>query len=194
MVMRHLDTLMSEREINNEIENKDDIQDKPVTPCQKCTKLRLITGLLLVGFIIFIVVDSTNNQHIKNLVEDFLDWVENNPVAGFFAFTGVYFIATILLIPGSILTLGSGFIFAKAFGLAWGVLIATLAVFFGASLGYVVVLLRVCLVFVHSISSRSYKHIVCNLIYYLCSALPERMFEIYHLTHHIPFFSSLLLS
>jgi len=134
-VIRHLDTLMSERKIKNEIENENDIQDKPVTQCQKCTKQRLISGILLVGFIIFIVVDSTNNQHIKNLVEDFLDWVENNPVAGFFAFTGVYFIATILLIPGSILTLGSGFIFAKAFGLAWGVLIATLAVFFGASLG-----------------------------------------------------------
>ena len=39
------------------------------------------------------------------------------------------------MIPGSILTLGAGFVFAKAFGLALGVVLASLSVFLGASLG-----------------------------------------------------------
>ena len=42
---------------------------------------------------------------------------------------------TVLVIPGSILTLGAGFVFAKAFGLGLGVVLGTLSVFLGASLG-----------------------------------------------------------
>jgi uncharacterized membrane protein YdjX (TVP38/TMEM64 family) len=38
-------------------------------------------------------------------------------------------------IPGSILTLGAGFVFANAFGLGIGVLLGTVSVFFGASAG-----------------------------------------------------------
>lgn len=40
-----------------------------------------------------------------------------------------------LFVPGSILTLGAGFVFANAFGLGWGVLLATVAVFCGAVAG-----------------------------------------------------------
>jgi len=47
----------------------------------------------------------------------------------------VYFIAAVLFIPGSILTLGSGFIFANALGLGWGVVVGSAAVFLGASAG-----------------------------------------------------------
>ena len=46
-----------------------------------------------------------------------------------------------LFIPGSILTLGSGFIFANVFGLGVGVLMATIAVFIGASAGAIVAFL-----------------------------------------------------
>lgn len=49
-----------------------------------------------------------------------------------------YFVATILFIPGAILTLGAGFIFASAFSLGAGVVLGTIAVFIGASLGAIV--------------------------------------------------------
>ena len=41
----------------------------------------------------------------------------------------------VLFIPGSILTLGCGFIFANVFGLGLGVVLASIAVFIGASSG-----------------------------------------------------------
>lgn len=98
---------------------------------------RVVVALIFAGFISFVVADYLNNNYIKTGIDDFLQWVERNPTAGVFAFTGVYLIATVLFVPGSILTLGSGFVFANAFGLGWGVLLATVAVFVGASTGSV---------------------------------------------------------
>lgn len=40
-----------------------------------------------------------------------------------------------IFFPGSVLSLGAGFVFANAFGLGWGVLLATVAVFCGAVAG-----------------------------------------------------------
>jgi len=90
---------------------------------------------LLFGFVIFVIVDSTTNQYIKTGIDEFLEWIENNPAPGFFVFVLVYFVATVLFIPGSILTLGAGFVFGSSFGLGVGVAVASLSVFVGASMG-----------------------------------------------------------
>jgi uncharacterized membrane protein YdjX (TVP38/TMEM64 family) len=50
---------------------------------------------------------------------------------------GVYFIATVCFVPGSLLTLGSGFVFGSAVGVGYGVLLASVAVLVGATLGSV---------------------------------------------------------
>lgn len=50
----------------------------------------------------------------------------------------VYFVATVLFIPGSLLTLGAGVIFSMAFSLGWGIVIGTISVLLGASLGAIV--------------------------------------------------------
>jgi uncharacterized membrane protein YdjX (TVP38/TMEM64 family) len=99
--------------------------------CYKKTAIALI----LIAFITFVVVDSLTNQYIKDGVNDFLEWIEANPVEGFFAFMLVCFFTTILFIPGVILTVGAGFVFASTFGLGIGVLLGTVAVFVGASAG-----------------------------------------------------------
>jgi uncharacterized membrane protein YdjX (TVP38/TMEM64 family) len=101
---------------------------------RNCYKKSAI-ALILIAFIAFVVADSLTNGYIRDGLESFLEWIEANPAGGIFVFMLVYFVATVLFVPGSILTLGAGFVFASAFGLGVGVLLATLAVFFGASAG-----------------------------------------------------------
>lgn len=100
--------------------------------------IKIGVGLMFVALIVFLIVDSTNKMYIVHAMQDFLHWVEDNPVEGIFAFIIVYFVATILFIPGSILTLGAGFTFAMAFGLGGGVVLGLLAVFLGAASGAIV--------------------------------------------------------
>jgi uncharacterized membrane protein YdjX (TVP38/TMEM64 family) len=124
---------------------------------------KLWIGLLLLGFIMFVVVDTATTGYVRDGVVTFLDWIEENPIPGFFLFVigekwrrqadsdtipcilltlflfflhdAVYLVATVLFIPGSILTLGAGFVFSSAFGLGAGVALGTISVFIGASIG-----------------------------------------------------------
>jgi len=106
------------------------------TPTSKRSLLiKISVGLIIVGFIIYVIVDLTTTQHTRRIIADFLDWIGENPAAGVFAFIGVYAMANIFFIPGTILTLGAGFVFANALGLGVGILLATVSVFFGASFG-----------------------------------------------------------
>jgi uncharacterized membrane protein YdjX (TVP38/TMEM64 family) len=96
-------------------------------------------AILMLGFILFIILDSTiGEKYVRDSLSTFLEWIEENPVPGAFAFILVYFVATVFLVPGSILTLGAGFVFANAFGLGPGLLLGTVTVFVGASAGAIV--------------------------------------------------------
>jgi uncharacterized membrane protein YdjX (TVP38/TMEM64 family) len=92
-------------------------------------------AVILVALVAFVTADSLTNRWIIDSINSFLEWIEDNPAAGFFVFVLVYFGATVIFIPGSILTLGAGFVFSSAFGLGPGVALATLSVFLGASAG-----------------------------------------------------------
>jgi uncharacterized membrane protein YdjX (TVP38/TMEM64 family) len=67
-------------------------------------------------------------------LRSFNDWVGQMGVAGIFIFIVVYAIATVLLAPGSILTIGAGF----AFGLWKGFLAVSAGATLGASLSFLV--------------------------------------------------------
>ena len=96
---------------------------------------RIAVCLILVGFIVFIIVDSSTTGYIRSGIQTLLGWIQENLVPGWFVFTLVYFVATILFIPGLILTLGAGFVFGSAFDLGLGVALGTMSVFVGASAG-----------------------------------------------------------
>jgi uncharacterized membrane protein YdjX (TVP38/TMEM64 family) len=101
--------------------------------------VKITLAALLVAFITFVIIDSQTNQHIRNGITAFLEWIEENPGAGVVAFMLVYFVATILFIPGSILTLGAGFVFSASFGsLGVGILLGVISVFFGACGGAII--------------------------------------------------------
>jgi len=67
-------------------------------------------------------------------LRSFNDWVGQMGTVGIFIFIGVYIIATVLLAPGSILTIGAGF----AFGLWKGFLAVSAGATLGASLAFLV--------------------------------------------------------
>jgi len=71
---------------------------------------------------------------IQQWLRSFNDWVGQMGVAGIFIFIGVYAIATVLLAPGSILTIGAGF----AFGLWKGFVAVSAGATLGASLAFLV--------------------------------------------------------
>src|SRR6266508_6019983 len=71
---------------------------------------------------------------VQQWLRNFNDWVGQMGVAGIFIFIGVYAIATVLLAPGSILTIGAGF----AFGLWKGFLTVSAGSTLGASLAFLV--------------------------------------------------------
>jgi len=121
---------------NSTIGNADDKIDQEEKKSMPWGKI--LVGLILLSIIIFVIVDSLTTKYITSGFQTFLEWIETNLVAGTFAFMGVYFVATVAFIPGSILTLGSGFVFGKAVGLGPGVALAAVAVFVGASLGAIV--------------------------------------------------------
>mmetsp|Transcript_15333 Transcript_15333/g.32423 ORF Transcript_15333/g.32423 Transcript_15333/m.32423 type:complete len:244 (-) Transcript_15333:386-1117(-) len=95
-----------------------------------------VLGIAILAVFTVIITDSITSKHIQSTFQSFLEWTANNLLVGFFAYIAVYALATILFVPGSILTLGGGFIFGHAAGSLWvGVLIGSGAVFIGASLG-----------------------------------------------------------
>jgi len=71
---------------------------------------------------------------VRDWLTDCNNWVGQMGVVGIFVFIGVYAIATVLLAPGSILTIGAGF----AFGLWKGFLAVSAGSTLGAALAFLV--------------------------------------------------------
>jgi uncharacterized membrane protein YdjX (TVP38/TMEM64 family) len=71
---------------------------------------------------------------VREWLTNFNDWVSQMGVLGIFIFIGVYALATVLLAPGSILTIGAGF----AFGLWKGFFAVSGGATLGAALAFLV--------------------------------------------------------
>ncbi|MGB3494477.1 MAG: TVP38/TMEM64 family protein [Elainellaceae cyanobacterium] len=65
--------------------------------------------------------------NVQQLLADALSWIQGLGVVGALVFMGIYIVATVAFLPGSILTLGAGFVF--------GVVQGSILVFVGASIG-----------------------------------------------------------
>ncbi len=73
------------------------------------------------------VITDIANFHPQMFLKDTLQWIAGLGAIGPLAFVGIYIIATIAFLPGSILTLGAGVVF--------GVGLGTVYVFIGAMIG-----------------------------------------------------------
>jgi uncharacterized membrane protein YdjX (TVP38/TMEM64 family) len=96
---------------------------------------RSALGRLIVLIVIIIALFlSMRFLPVQQWLRNFNDWVGQMGTAGIFIFIAVYAVATVLLAPGSILTLGAGF----AFGLWKGFLAVSAGATIGASLAFLV--------------------------------------------------------
>ncbi|CAM9716304.1 unnamed protein product [Chrysoparadoxa australica] len=101
-------------------------------------RAKILTASLMVALVLFVILDFAlpNNCRIKKLLRHFLDWTHDNPIAGILAFSGVFTISCICAVPGAILTLGAGAVFASALGgTIEGVAAGSAAVIIGATAG-----------------------------------------------------------
>jgi uncharacterized membrane protein YdjX (TVP38/TMEM64 family) len=71
---------------------------------------------------------------VQQWLRNFNNWVGQMGVAGIFVFIIVYAVATVLLAPGSVLTIGAGFVF----GLWKGFLAVSVGATLGASLAFLI--------------------------------------------------------
>jgi uncharacterized membrane protein YdjX (TVP38/TMEM64 family) len=98
---------------------------------QKKSSLVRLLALIAILIALFLAMRFLPvHQWLKN----FNDWVGHIGAAGIFIFIGVYVIATILLAPGSILTIGAGF----TFGLWKGFLAVSVGATLGAAFAFLV--------------------------------------------------------
>eukprot|EP00218_Dolichomastix_sp_CCMP3274_P013241 CAMPEP_0170147480 /NCGR_PEP_ID=MMETSP0033_2-20121228/34612_1 /TAXON_ID=195969 /ORGANISM="Dolichomastix tenuilepis, Strain CCMP3274" /LENGTH=282 /DNA_ID=CAMNT_0010384289 /DNA_START=18 /DNA_END=866 /DNA_ORIENTATION=- len=95
---------------------------------------KALVGIAMVAGVVAMIVER---EQMGELMGNFVDWVEREPVIGAFAFMGVYAASTVLFLPGIILTLGAGAAFGAAYGLLLGLVFGTLVVLVGATVGSV---------------------------------------------------------
>ena len=91
------DTGNADRDANSSSGEDDHILDEDPEAAaarKKARTKKIVIGLILLGIVIYIIVDSTTNRYVAQGIQIFLKWFEDNPVAGLFAFMGVYFLAT----------------------------------------------------------------------------------------------------
>lgn len=86
-----------------------------------------IAGLLLTTPALAQTASNTLEFNPQVWLRDLLQWIDGLGLLGGLAFIGIYVIATVAFLPGSILTLGAGVLF--------GVGLGSLYVFVGATLG-----------------------------------------------------------
>jgi uncharacterized membrane protein YdjX (TVP38/TMEM64 family) len=92
--------------------------------------LRVLLGLgLAVGVAILF-----QNFNLQTLLQSALLWVKNLGSVGIVAFVVIYNLATVLFIPGSLLTLGGG----ALYGVFWGSVYVVIAATLGATIAFLI--------------------------------------------------------
>ncbi|EKQ66882.1 hypothetical protein OsccyDRAFT_4692 [Leptolyngbyaceae cyanobacterium JSC-12] len=98
------------------------------------TKLGFWLKVLLTMSLVIALVAISQQFNLQQLVQDTLLWIKNLGVVGIIAFVLIYNLATLLLIPGSLLTLGGG----ALYGVFWGSVYVVIAAMLGAITAFLI--------------------------------------------------------
>ncbi|KST63246.1 TVP38/TMEM64 family protein [Mastigocoleus testarum] len=93
-------------------------------------KLKLVSIVLLV----FILIITNKHLNLQQAFAEAIIWVESLGTLGPIAFIAIYNLATLLFVPGSILTLKGGCLF----GLFWGSIYVIIASTLGATFAFLI--------------------------------------------------------
>jgi len=104
-----------------------------VTAKKTAPKSAIIRLIVLIGIVIALFL-TMKVLPVQQWLRNFNDWVGRMGVVGIFIFIIVYAVATVLLAPGSVLTIGAGF----TFGLWKGFLAVSGGSTLGAALAFLV--------------------------------------------------------
>jgi uncharacterized membrane protein YdjX (TVP38/TMEM64 family) len=102
--------------------------DNKKTPKSTLSRLVVLIAIIIALFL------TMKFLPVQQWLRSFSDWVGQMGAAGIFIFIGVYAVATVLLAPGAILTIGAGF----AFGLLKGFVAVSAGSTLGAALAFLV--------------------------------------------------------
>ena len=89
--------------------------------------------MLYVGAAIALIA-AAKYFHVQDLLKRALDWVGQLGPWGAVIFIAIYVVATVLFVPGSVLTLGAG----AVFGVVWGSIYVSIAATLGATCAFLV--------------------------------------------------------
>lgn len=95
--------------------------------------MRLAIIAVLVAIIVLMIV---YRDLVSETTQEFLEWLRENPALGTLCLALIYIVATLIFLPGSLLTLGAGVALQAAFdNTLLAVAVGTLGVFTGAWIG-----------------------------------------------------------
>lgn len=97
-------------------------------------KLKPLAIAFLVAALIITAKYFNLQTSLNNLLQTALQWIESLGVWGPVMFIMIYILATVLFVPGSLLTLGAGAIF----GALWGSIFVSIAATLGATAAFLV--------------------------------------------------------
>ena len=89
---------------------------------------------IVLGLVVVALLVARQALPLGDWLASFNTWVVQMGSVGMLVFAAVYVIATVLFLPGALLTLGSGFIF----GLVWGTVVVSIGSTLGAALAFLV--------------------------------------------------------
>lgn len=80
---------------------------------------RAIIRIGIVATIVVVVIGLFAIFDIQTMLRDLLSWIDAQGALGVTVYIATYIAATVFFVPGSILTLGAGFVFGLAWGTVW---------------------------------------------------------------------------
>lgn len=92
--------------------------------------LKLVIIAVVLAILFFLNREFNFSEQLKHM----LSWIEQQGIWAPIIFMAVYIAATVLFIPGSILTLGAGVVF----GVVWGSVYVSIAATLGAGLAFLI--------------------------------------------------------